>query len=429
MVVFDGVSKRFILRHERSRSFQEAFVNIWNRRNRSREEFWALKDVSFNVEKGGSIGLIGENGSGKSTALKLITRIIDPTRGKVRVQGKIAALLELGAGFHPDLTGRENIFLNGSILGMTRREMTDRFPEIVEFAELEAFIDTPIKHYSSGMYARLGFSVAISVEPDILVIDEVLAVGDEAFQRKCLDKIREIKDAGKTIILVSHSLQMVKDLCAQAVWLNGGVVRAQGDSVKVVDQYLEWANRKNKVRLEGVHSKAQEERQEDYRRWGTREVEISRVEFLDGEGRPTTVFDTGDTMVVRLHYWARQRVERPVFGVAIHRIDNVHINGPNTKTSEYDIEFVEGEGAVDYVVPFLPLLEGTYQFSAAIYDYSCIHPYDHHDRLYTFNVQPKTMKERYGFLHIPCQWRIETKAPVTPRGDPVGRPSFQVRRE
>lgn len=409
MVRFEGVSKKFILRHERSRSFQEAFVNIWNRRNRTREEFWALRDISFEVPEAGSLGIIGENGSGKSTALKLITRIMGPTKGKVQVHGKVAALLELGAGFHPDLTGRENIFLNGSILGMNSREMTNRFQDIVEFAELQAFIDTPIKHYSSGMYARLGFAVAFSVEPDILVIDEVLAVGDEAFQRKCLDKIREIKDSGKTIILVSHSLQMVKDICAEAVWMNAGVIRARGPSVEVVDQYLDWANRKNKLRLDGAHAKEPEVSEEDNRRWGTREVEITRVEFLGVDEKPNTVFATGDTLVARLYYRARQRVEKPVFGVAIHRIDNVHINGPNTKTSDFDIEWVEGEGVVDYTIPFLPLLEGTYRFSAAVYDYSCVHPYDHHDRMYTFTVQPKTMKERYGFVHIPCQWRMEPR--------------------
>ncbi len=411
MVLFSDVSKRFILRHERHRSFQEAFVNIWNRRNRTREEFWAVRNVTFQIGESGTFGLIGENGSGKSTALKLITRIIEPTSGKVRVQGKVAALLELGAGFHQDLTGRENIFLNGSILGMSANQMKNRFEEIVEFSELARFIDTPVKHYSSGMYARLGFAVAISIDPDILVIDEVLSVGDEAFQRKCIDKIREIKDGGKSIILVSHNLQIVKDLCAEAIWLEAGAERAQGPSHKVVDQYLEWANRKNKARLEGVHGKERADA-EDSRRWGTREVEITRVEFLDSAGLPETVFDTGDSMLVRMHYRAKQRVEKPVFGIAIHRADNLHINGPNTKTSDYPIDGVEGEGVVEYLVPSLPFLEGSYRLSTAVYDYSCIHPYDHHDRMYTFTVQPKTMKERNGFLHIPCQWRLESKLSV-----------------
>ncbi|MDP2726368.1 MAG: Wzt carbohydrate-binding domain-containing protein, partial [Dehalococcoidia bacterium] len=222
----------------------------------------------------------------------------------------------------------------------------------------------------------------------------------------------EIKEAGKTIILVSHNLQMVKDICAQAVWLDGGLERASGPSVDVVDQYLEWANLKNKVRLEGAQGKTTETPEEDIHRWGTREVEITSVEFLDGEGRPATVFGTGDPLTVRMHYWARQRVDKPVFGIAIHRIDNLHINGPNTKTSDYPIDCVEGEGVVEFRVLSLPFLEGTYRFSAAVYDYSCIHPYDHHDRMYTFTVQPKTMKERNGFLHIPCQWRLDSEIGV-----------------
>ncbi|HLB11319.1 MAG TPA: ABC transporter ATP-binding protein [Dehalococcoidia bacterium] len=404
MILFEGVSKRFILRHERARSFQEAFVSLWNRRNRSREVFWALRDISFKVEDGGSLGVIGENGSGKSTALKLITRIFEPTSGMVRVHGKVAALLELGAGFHPDLTGRENIFLNASILGMTKKQMLARFEDIVEFSELERFIDTPIKHYSSGMCARLGFAVAIAVDPDLLVIDEVLAVGDEAFQRKCLDKIRDFKEAGKTLVLVSHNLQMVADLCTQAVWLEGGVERAMGPSNEVVDQYLEWANRKNKVRLEAVH-RPQASSEGETRRWGTREAEIIQVELLDANGQPTSVFDTGDTMVARLHYQAHQPVERPVFGVAIHRADNLQINDPNTKASGYNIEHIEGCGAVDFVVDSLPLLEGQYLFSAAIYDNSCIHPYDHHDRLYSFSIQPRTTGQRSGIFQMPARWK------------------------
>lgn len=407
MILFEGVSKRFILRHERARSFQEAFVSLWNRRNRSREVFWALRDISFKVEDGGSLGVIGENGSGKSTALKLITRIFEPTSGTVRVQGKVAALLELGAGFHPDLTGRENIFLNASILGMTKKQMGARFEDIVEFSELERFIDTPIKHYSSGMCARLGFAVAIAVDPDLLVIDEVLAVGDEAFQRKCLDKIRDFKEAGKTLVLVSHNLQMVTDLCTQAVWLEGGVERAMGPSNEVVDQYLEWANRKNKVRLEGAQGRPLTDSGQEARRWGTREVEITGVEFLNGQGQPTTVFDTGETLVARLHFRACERVERPVFGIAIYKSDNAHVSGPNTKTSGYPIDYVEGKGTVECQVPSLPLLAGTYHFSAAVYDHSCVHPYDHHDRMYAFSVQPTALQERNGFVHIPCRWRIE----------------------
>ncbi len=246
-VCFANVSKRFILHHERPRSFQEWVIQMVQRGRGAVEQgsrdphspaplllrsggepFWALRDVSFTVEPGEMLGIIGENGAGKSTVLKLISRILEPTTGRVAVQGRVSALIELGAGFHPDLTGRENIYLNGSILGLSKREMDRQFAAIVDFAELERFIDTPVKHYSSGMYARLGFAVAIHVHPDVLLIDEVLAVGDEAFQKKCLERIAAIKAQGKAIILVTHDLDAVDALCDRVLWLGDGVVQAQG---------------------------------------------------------------------------------------------------------------------------------------------------------------------------------------------------------
>jgi len=242
-VTLEGVSKRFILHHHKTRSFQEALVNLVHRRNGSREEFWALRNVSLAVPQGKTLAIVGENGSGKSTILKLITRILEPTSGRVHANGKVSALIELGAGFHPDLTGRENIYLNGSILGLSRKEMSRKFDEIVAFSEMERFIDTPVKHFSSGMYARLGFSVAISVDPDILIIDEVLAVGDEAFQRKCLGRIKALQSRGRTVILVSHNLEMLRSLCDQAVWLKQGVIAAEGPVDDVVGQYLDAVQR------------------------------------------------------------------------------------------------------------------------------------------------------------------------------------------
>ena len=248
-IQFDNVSKRFTLRHERRRSFQEAALAFLRGRGNSREELWALKDVSFAVERGKTLGIIGPNGSGKSTALKLITRILEPTSGQVDVQGRVSALIELGAGFHPDLTGRENVYLNGSLLGFSRREMEARFERIVEFSELEKFIDVPIKHYSSGMHMRLGFAVAIHVDPDVLLIDEILAVGDQAFQRRCLDKIGELKSQGVTILFVSHDLEAVQDLCDQAIWLEDGRIQAEGLAREVVDYYLMRVHEKERVAL------------------------------------------------------------------------------------------------------------------------------------------------------------------------------------
>ena len=232
---FENVSKRFMLQHERPRSFQEVFVHRFRRASKS--EFWALRNVSFEVKQGETVGLIGANGSGKSTVLKLTSRIIEPTSGRITVSGRLSALLELGAGFHPDLTGRENIYLNGSILGLSRRDMARKFDDIVAFADLGQFIDMPVRSYSSGMHMRLGFSVAIHVDPEILLVDEVLAVGDQAFQAKCFRKIEELQREGVTIVLVSHDLDEVNRLCDWVMWLANGELKALGPSVEVTARY------------------------------------------------------------------------------------------------------------------------------------------------------------------------------------------------
>jgi lipopolysaccharide transport system ATP-binding protein len=398
-VFFDNVSKRFILHHERPRSFQEWAIQTIQRRANLREPFWALRDVSFSVEQGEMLGIIGENGAGKSTVLKLISRILEPTTGRVTVQGRVSALIELGAGFHPDLTGRENIYLNGSILGLSKREMDRQFAAIVDFAELERFIDTPVKHYSSGMYARLGFAVAIHVHPDVLLIDEVLAVGDEAFQKKCLERVATIKAQGKTIIFVSHNLDLIRAFCTSALWLDQGVVQARGRTGRVIDSYLKHI---------ATQSEWQQERPNDQtpreNRWGNQAVEIIGVDLLDAEGYPRRIFETGEAMVARIRYVAHQEVKSPVFGVAIHRADGTHVNGPNTRLSGFPIERLQGAGEVRYAVEALPLLAGEYEFSAAVYDDTCQHAYDHHHRLYRFQVQQGRVQERFGLLYFPCRW-------------------------
>jgi lipopolysaccharide transport system ATP-binding protein len=399
-VRFANVSKRFILRHERPHSFQEMVLRLFDPRRRgSSEELWALQGVSFTVEPGETVGLIGPNGAGKSTALKLIARILEPTAGFIETKGKVFALLELGAGFHPDLTGEENIYLNGSVLGLGRKEITRKLDQIVAFAGLGDFIDTPVKHFSAGMYVRLGFAIAVHLEPEILLIDEVLAVGDMTFQIKCWDKITELQQEGITIVLVSHDLDAVQKLCSRVIWLDHGQVRAQGAANEITTQY------RNAVlaSLEGGRSKFRRGIAEG-RRWGTGEAEILGVEFLDEKGDPRWTIRTGEAMVARIRYRASKKLDRPTFGVAIYRSDGVHINGPNTRLSGYDIDHIEGEGFIDYRVDALPLLPGIYQFSAAIYDYESIHPYDHHHRLYTFVVQPGGTTEHEGLFQIPCRW-------------------------
>lgn len=237
-IQFQSVSKRYILHHQRPQSFQELLVNTIQRRNGEREEFWALRDVSFEVGHGESFGIVGLNGSGKSTVLKLVSHIVQPTAGQVRVDGRVAALIELGAGFHPDLTGRENVYLLGSIMGLGSKQMDQRLEAIVGFAELEQFIDTPVKHYSSGMYMRLGFATAINVDADIFLMDEVLAVGDQRFQEKCLQAIESFKHRGLTVVIVSHDLSLVERFCPHALLLQHGQVISYGRTQDVLDSYL-----------------------------------------------------------------------------------------------------------------------------------------------------------------------------------------------
>lgn len=395
------LSKKFRIYHERNQTIKEMFVN----RGRSRyEEFWALKDVSFSLPSGMTLGLIGENGSGKSTLLKIIAKILHQDAGEVTVNGKLSTLLELGAGFHPELSGRENIYLNGSILGLSKREIDGKYAQIVAFSELEKFIDMPVKNYSSGMYVRLGFAVAINVEPDMLLIDEILAVGDEAFQRKCSDKIYDFKNSGKTIVVVSHSLESVRNLCDKVIWLDHGIIKGEGQAREVVDQYLDEVNKREQAKAQVAH---QPEPEFQGSRIGSREIEITGVRFFDLQGNESGFFKTGDKIIVRIEYVAKKRIEKPVFGVAIHRNDGVHITGPNTKTSGFDIDAVDGAGMIEYRMNRMPLLAGTYLFSAAVYDDACQKPFDHHDRMYSFKVMPGGVAETNGLIALDSSWSIE----------------------
>jgi ABC-type polysaccharide/polyol phosphate transport system ATPase subunit len=411
---FDGVSKEFTLRHERSRSFQELFLNMLRlKRTSNREKFWVLRDVSFEIKPGEMVGIVGDNGAGKSTLLKLISRIIEPTSGHIEVNGRVSALLELGAGFHPDLTGRENIYLNGSILGFSRAEMDHIYDDILEFSELERFIDVPVKHYSSGMYMRLGFSIAIHVRPDILLVDEILAVGDQAFQLRCLDKINEMRRRGITIVLVTHDLDTVREMCDRAIWLDDGLIQAEGPVTHVLEEYMARVRAEDDEALHkaeaGLQDGAAEDDEDDESawRWGSREGEIVGVQFLDDQGQERRTFQTGERFAVRLHFSVPQRIDRPQFGLALYHANGFHINGPNTVFSGLEIEAVEGQGYVDYVIECLPLLEGTYLVSASLYNYEGSHAYDHHHQAYTFRVRPSALvREKFGAVLIPSVWQL-----------------------
>ena len=398
VVQLDGVWKRFTLHHERHRTFQELALSGFRPRGTT-EEFWALRDVSLAVQPGRSVGIIGENGSGKSTALKIIAGILRPTRGTVKIQGRVAALLELGTGFHPDLTGHENIFLNASVLGFSRREVEERLDQIVDFADLQRFIDTPLKHYSSGMQVRLGFAIAIHCDPDVLITDEVLAVGDEAFQRKCIRRIDEMVRAGKTIILVSHSLDQVRDICAEAIWLDNGQVRAIGPAVDVADAYLDFAGAAEREQAGAATTTL-----EGARRWGSQEIVLTAVELLDESCQPTVFFETGEPMVVRMRYHARERVERPRFGIGVYLGEHLWLAGPNTTFDGLSVEVAEGPGVIDYRIPALPLLRGLYHLSAVAYDERGVQAYDHHDRVYSFHVRQRRIRDRFGMVWLNGRW-------------------------
>ena len=402
------------------------------------ETFEALKGVTFDVEQGRTFGIVGRNGSGKSTMLKLIAGIGRPTAGTVQVRGRVSALIELGAGFHPEISGRENVYINGMMLGLTKRDIAARFDEIVAFAELEDFIDAPVKTYSSGMYMRLGFAVAIHVDPDVLLVDEVLAVGDEAFTHKCLDKFAEFRRRGRTVLLVTHSLELVTRFCDEALWLDGGAIKAQGDPKRVVDAYLmDVAGTENQQLAAGDANAAAATGQSEGRpphvpdamdatdggadlqvgppepegppdmfkavegRWGSREAEIVGVDLATPTGQPTHVFQSGDAMEIRLHVRARQPLTDVVFGVGIFSVDGVCCYGTNTHIEGAKAGELSGDGEVRFAIGRLDLVDGTYKLDVAVHRENGA-PYDYHRQLYTFRV--KSALKEAGIFRPPHRW-------------------------
>src|SRR3954468_19050918 len=339
----DAVAKRFRIYHERNQSLKAAFMRG---RRAKYDEFWALRDIDLQIPAGKTYGLIGHNGSGKSTLLKCMAGILVPDRGSQRTRGKVSALLELGAGFHPELSGRDNVYLNGSILGMSKKQIDSQFDEIVDFAGLETFIDTPVKNYSSGMYVRLGFSVAINVDPEILMVDEVLAVGDESFQRKCMEKFKEFRDQGKTVVIVSHALGTMRTMCDEVAWLDHGEVVGIGRPSELVDEYVGASHEDRQDVGEGQGA-----------RWGSGELQVVAAELLH-QGRAVTRIPTGEPATIRLHYRATEPVQEPVFGIALHTLDGQHVTGPNTRDVDLSTGVVMGDGYVDLDVPRLMLTPG-----------------------------------------------------------------------
>ena len=377
--------------------------------SRSRE-FWAVRNVYLDIPHGATVGIIGENGAGKSTLLKLLTGISAPTTGSVQVNGRIASLLELGAGFHPEFSGRENIFLNCSILGMSDEEIEERYPQIVEFSELGEFIDRPVKTYSSGMYVRLGFSVAASVNPDILLIDEALSVGDEHFKGKCINRLNEFREQGKTTVFVSHDMGAVKSMCQWVVLMDQGEVLEQGSAEKVADEYLKRAHARGNQRLSALGRE-----QSEYPRWGSGEIETLDIDLFSGEDEPTLVFRPGEPFRIRIRYRCHEAVEEPVFGIGLYRSDGTYVNGSNHHWRKQPIEIgrVEAGEEGEVVMEFdqLPLLQGQYYVTTFLYDHSKAAPtaIDHREHAVTFEVID-AQHLQHGMLFLPMRWKVDRGA-------------------
>jgi len=387
----EHVWKNFRLYHERNQYLKAAMLR--GRRARY-EEFWALRDVSLEIPHGATFGIIGSNGSGKSTMLKCLASILIPDKGSIAVSGRLAALLELGAGFHPELTGRENVFLNGAILGMTKRDITRRFDDIVAFAGLEQFIDTPVKNYSSGMTVRLGFAIAANVEPEILLIDEVLSVGDAVFQRRCAEKIEEFRQEGRTIVFVSHSTDQVVQLCETAAWIEKGELAMLGPSTEVVGRYTGAS-----------HSAVVDDGEGHGQRWGSGEAQIVSVQVLDHAGRPTGVLTTGEPATIRVEVSAHSPIQDPVLGLRIDHLHGLPLWGTNTRRRGETIGWIDGAATFEFGVDAIPFLDGVYDLSVALTDHTENHAFDHWEKRVRFEVRQHQVYD-IGTAYVAGTWTI-----------------------
>lgn len=407
-ISIDNVSKKFVLRADRASSIKEAFLR---RGKGESKDFWALRDVSFDIPKGSFYGIIGHNGSGKSTLLRLTAGIHKPTKGTITANGQISALLELGSGFHPDLTGRENVFLNGAMLGLSRKQMERAIDEITEFSGIGDFIDAPVKVYSSGMHVRLGFAIAVHVEPEILLVDEVLAVGDEAFQRKCFDHIYALRRRGTTIVLVSHDAGTMESLCDEVAWLDHGELQAVGEAPPTIESYLGRVNeQENKRLIAEAEAKELEELSEtividDAERRGSGEIRITSVDLLGADGSKRHSALSGDPLVIRLNYEAASQIMHPVFGLGIYHENGTHLSGPNNRLAGVEQPVIgKGKGYVDVTVDRMPLLDGKYFITTGIYSADLLHCFDSWDRSNRLIVQPGSSDERYGMVEFGASW-------------------------
>ena len=366
------------------------------------DEFWAIKDISFDVKKGEAFALVGANGAGKTTLLKMLNGIFWPDEGKISVKGTLGPLIAVGAGFHPLLSGRDNIYINAAILGIGKQEIQKKFDEIVAFADIGEFLDTPVKHYSSGMFVRLGFSVAVHCEPEILLIDEILSVGDMAFQTKCKVKMDQFINSGKTIVYISHNLDTVINMCQRALFLQEGRMVYAGDAKSVVYEYRKSVlNQEKRVIRDGI-------------RHGTGDVVIKKVELFDKQGQDRDAFEPKSYMKIKIHYEAVKLVNNPQFRVRIFTNNKTIIIDANSCDHNTPIGSIQGKGEVSYVIESLPFNVGRYPLSVVINDSTGMMVYDAHEHLHEFTIDPGpdnlNIPFRSGILFVPGQWTLDQKS-------------------
>lgn len=424
MISVQNISKMYRIYSQPSGRLKEILLRGKRKYHR---EFWALKDVNFDIEPGETVGIIGQNGAGKTTLLQIVAGVLQPTTGSVRVEGRVTALLELGSGFNQEYTGRENILMSGQILGFSEEEMRKRMDVIVRFAELEKFIDQPVKTYSTGMLMRLAFAAAIHVDPDVLIVDEALSVGDIYFQRKSLDRLEYFRKSGKTVLFVSHDPRLVQRFCNRALWLDGGNVVMSGTAKDVVTAYEAFCQRLESERLnvmfELAHAEAKDLAEQQAHenliselrltgsRWGNGKIRFTGLEMVDEKGEPTWLLQAGQPVTIRLRFKSDQSYERPVFAVDIHRFDGFFIGSINNHdTHPTPLPIESGEGSFDLYIPQLDLPQSVYYLSLKAFteadDPFWANPADIHNQMYQFTVVAG--QHRHGLIKFNAVWEPTT---------------------
>ncbi|MCI8962655.1 MAG: ABC transporter ATP-binding protein [Eubacterium sp.] len=401
------VTKSFKVYLDKGNTLKE---KVLFKKRRRYEERKVLKDISFQVKKGEAVGLIGHNGCGKSTTLKLLTRIMYPDAGEIKMSGRVSSLIELGAGFHEDMSGRENIYINASIFGLSRKEIDERMEAIINFSELQEFIDNPVRTYSSGMYMRLAFSVAINVDADILLVDEILAVGDVNFQAKCFNRLREIKGQGTTIVIVSHSMDQIEQICDRSIWIHEGDIRRQGRPRDVHPEYLDFMGEKRQERAEKEKEEAPQEKTEpiakEEKRWGNGDARIRKVMILDRDGRERSVIKTDEQVTISIKYEIKNTVEDAVIGIGFFRSDGVQCYGTNTRIDKLPEFKLVRDGVAEVKIASLNLIPGQYLLDVAIESQIGI-AVDYFREAYRFEVFSDVSD--VGVARIAHQWNISNE--------------------